>query len=448
FLALGGPGRRLGRGRPRPNPAQLAWQKAELGVVFHWDLHVFDGKRYHQAENRRTPPPDPAIFAPDRYDIDQWFEAVKGLGARFALLTACHETGFRLWQSEVNPFCLKAAPWRDGKADVVADFVAAAHRHGVAPGLYYGARWNARLGVRDFRVGERSPLSQEEYNRLVEAECRELATRYGELFEIWFDGGILTPEQGGPDVLPIFAEHQPRALFYHSDQRRDARWAGNENGEVPYPCWSTVDPERVRIGAHDPDALGHGDPDGSAWCPAMADAPLRSGGGRHEWFWEPGDEPAVLPLGRLLEMYERSVGRNATLILGLAPDPHGLVPEPDLGRCREFGAAVERLWGRPLATIRCARHRVDLDPPQPAVIDRIVLRERIEDGQRVKRYGLDGRRADDGIWIKLGEGSAIGNRRIHRIRPAWLDRVRLNHWTFDGGPAVIEEFSLYGRPVS
>ena len=27
---------------PLPNKQQLAWQKAELGVVFHYDLHMFD----------------------------------------------------------------------------------------------------------------------------------------------------------------------------------------------------------------------------------------------------------------------------------------------------------------------------------------------------------------------------------------------------------------------
>ena len=33
---------------PIPNKAQLAWQKAELGAVFHYDLHVFDNKKYRQ----------------------------------------------------------------------------------------------------------------------------------------------------------------------------------------------------------------------------------------------------------------------------------------------------------------------------------------------------------------------------------------------------------------
>lgn len=35
---------------PRPN--QLLWQQSGIGAVFHYDLHVFDGVRYSQPENR------------------------------------------------------------------------------------------------------------------------------------------------------------------------------------------------------------------------------------------------------------------------------------------------------------------------------------------------------------------------------------------------------------
>lgn len=49
--------------------------------------------------------------------------------------------------------------------------------------------------------------------------------------------------------------------------------------------------------------------------PAISDAPLRGYYGRHEWFWEPGDEAHGYPLHDLVEMYYKSVGRNSTLIL-------------------------------------------------------------------------------------------------------------------------------------
>ena len=55
---------------PVPNKRQLAWQEAELGVVFHYDLHVFDGKKYGQGSNRIDPVADYQIFNPKSLDTD------------------------------------------------------------------------------------------------------------------------------------------------------------------------------------------------------------------------------------------------------------------------------------------------------------------------------------------------------------------------------------------
>ena len=104
---------------PRPAPHQLKWHEAELGVVFHYDLHVFDGLVYGQGNNRINPIEDYNIFHPDQLDTDQWIQSAKAAGAKFAILTATHETGFGLWQSDVNPYCMKALKWRDGKGDIV-----------------------------------------------------------------------------------------------------------------------------------------------------------------------------------------------------------------------------------------------------------------------------------------------------------------------------------------
>lgn len=49
---------------PRPAPHQLKWHEAELGVVFHYDLHVFDGLVYGQGNNRINPIEDYNISIP------------------------------------------------------------------------------------------------------------------------------------------------------------------------------------------------------------------------------------------------------------------------------------------------------------------------------------------------------------------------------------------------
>ncbi len=432
------------RANPVPTPAQKAWHEAELGVVFHWDLHVFDGKRYVQSQNRINPITDPNLFNPTKYDIDQWFESVKGMGARFAILTSCHETGFRLWQSDANPYCMKAIDWRGGRGDIVKDFVEACHRHDVKPGIYFGARWNSHLDFFNFRPREGATMTQAEYNRLIEAEILELCTRYGEIFEIWFDGGILAPNEGGPDVLPIFEKHQPDCLFYHSNQRRDARWGGSESGTVPYPCWANWNHERYQTGNEPPDALqvlARGVEDGRSWCPAMSDAPLRGANGRHEWFWEPDDENAVYPLESLVRMYERSVGHNSTLIMGLTPDPDGLMPEVDTQRCIEWGQAIQQKYGSPLATTEFVGRAGRLDLPRPTKIDRVIIQERIGLGHRVHEYDLFGLVPGQG-WRQIGEGSAIGHKRIQIFDPVTVQALRLSVTRSVDTP-VITNFSAF-----
>ena len=60
-----------------PKPHQLKWHEAEMGAVFHYDLHVFDGIRYGQGNNRINPMEDYNIFNPTELNTDQWVLAAK-----------------------------------------------------------------------------------------------------------------------------------------------------------------------------------------------------------------------------------------------------------------------------------------------------------------------------------------------------------------------------------
>jgi arylsulfatase A-like enzyme/alpha-L-fucosidase len=435
---------------PRPTAAQLAWQDAELGVMFHFDPRIYNNGGNSLQAACGTPLKDPdayaARFNPTRLNTDQWIAAAKAMGARFAILVVKHETGFCLWQSDATPFSLKSVKWGGGKADILRDFIASCRKGGIKPGIFTEARWDLRLGVHDFKVSEKSPLTQPEYNRLVEREVEELCTRYGDLFEIWFDGGVRTPSQGGPDVLPIVQEHQPGILFYHSAQRADARWGGTESGTAGYPCWATTRrhtlwsgtptvQERLRL-------MQHGDPEGGDWCPAMADAPLRCENGRHDWIWQAGGEKAIATLRHLQEMFYGSVGRNSTLIIGLTPGPDGLVPEADLARCREFGDWLqETLGGAPLAEVAGQGRELRLEIPAAVKtpVTHIILHEDIRDGERVRKYVVEAEVA--GEWKPVAAGRCIGHKRIEKIEPCDARQYRLRVLQATAEPQ-IRAFSL------
>ena len=383
---------------PVPAPHQLKWHEAELGVVFHYDLHVFDNEKYNQTANRINPVEDYNMFNPTELDTDQWVRAAKQAGAKFAVITATHETGFAIYQSDVNPYSLKALKWRDGKGDIVGEFVNSCRKYGLMPGIYIGIRWNSLYGIHNFEAegdDEFAKNRQEWYKRYCERMTEELCSNYGDLFMIWFDGGADDPKGDGPDVEPIINRLQPECLFYHNVDRADFRWGGSESGTVGYPCWSTF-PTPFSHNKHIDQQvehltlLKHGDSEGKYWVPAMADTPLRGYNGRHEWFWEPGDEDAVYPLSNLVDMYYKSVGRNATLIIGLTPDPRGLMPDGDVKRLQELGNRIEELTGTPLATTKGVGKKMTLKLKGKQEVNQVILQEEISKGERIRKYKVEG----------------------------------------------------------
>jgi len=392
-------------GIPTPLPRQAAWQDFELGLVYHFDLDVYMPGGHHHERSRREKL-DPGLYKPSRLDTDQWLEAAEAMGARYAILTATHHQGFLQWQSDAYPFGLKQTKWGDGKADIVRDFVESCRKCGIAPGLYIGIRFNAYWQVYNYKVNGGKggdPEKHARYMRVCERMVEELCSRYGPLCEIWFDGGVITPQQGGPDVLPIVEKYQPNAVFYHSLDRAEHRWAGSESGTTGYPCFSTMPTVASQIRAHADQKkritlLKHGDPDGKVWCPAMADAPIRE----HDWLWVPDSEHKL-----------RAV-----------PDTNGLIPEPDFRRYAEFGREIRRRFERPLAQTEGRGTIVELALREPAEFNHVVIMENITRGERVRQYVVEALASGD-KWRKVCEGVSIGHKRIQQFDPVKSAKVRL-----------------------
>jgi alpha-L-fucosidase len=421
-------------GRPSlvlPTPQQVAWQDLDFGVLICTEPRVYngDGNYANAAKVRANPAAYAERFKPAKLDTDQWVATAKALGANHAVLLVKQDTGFCLWQSQANPYSLKSISWRDGKADILRDFVASCRKYGIAPGIFTEARWDKRLGVDGFKVGANSPVSQGEYDRLVERELEELCTGYGELCEVWYDAGA------GPysrKFAEIFAKHQPRGVFYsHLAPGSAYRWGGGpENGMVDYPCWSTID----RAGKASQKLLGTGDPDGKDWIPARADVPLRCEKGVHQWYWHPGGERGVASVEHLKNIYRGSVGRNAKLEIGFTPNPEGLMDATDVAVCKEFGAWLEKtVGGKPLAEASGKGAELTLEIPETVrtPVTHIVVQEDIAQGERVCGYVIEAEvalRQGSGqadAWKQVAAGSCIGHKRIERIAPCEARKYRL-----------------------
>ena len=390
-----------------PNKVQMAWADKEIGVLIHFEMPTFND---HDAV------PDVSEFNPSSLNTDQWMEAAQQLGAKYAVLVAKHGTGFCLWPTEAHEYSVKNSPWKDGKGDLVADFIASCKKYGIKPGFYYNTNWNSYLKAGRGFVAEDSPVSQKEYAAMVERQLRELWGNYGDIYEIWFDGGVLSPDKGGIHARDLLLELQPKAVTFQGPYgyAHNVRWVGNEVGTAPDPCWATADSTTNSDGVVVVEGL-HGRADAPFWCPGEADFTLRynrsyQGG----WFWHEGQDHMMFSVDQLMKKYETSVGRNTNMLLGITPDNRGLLPDADVARMTEFGNAIRAAYGNPTATTSGKGTEFVLKLKKATTVDRIILQENIKYGERVLAWHLEGTKAD-GSSVKLCEGSCIGHKRIARF---------------------------------
>ncbi len=417
-----------------PTPQHVEWAGCEIGVLIHCDIEVFQPDWEFIVNGKVMPPPEPRIFNPASLDTDQWIAAAKAAGAKYAVLTAKHVTGFTLFPDPEYDYSIMNTSYKGGKGDIVADFVGSCRKHGIKPGLYYSCEANARLGIHK-SSGNLPAYPSPAWDAFKELVTRQLSiiwSRYGELFEIWFDGGVL---EHGPDYVGLLRRYQPRAICFQGPHQHPSniRWVGNERGEAPYPCWSSTS-----LASHDFDGteesreLGVGSPDGRTWMPAETDVPVRY----MNWFWKPGGEYMVAPPEVMLGWYYASVGRNSNVLLGLVIDDRGLVPEPDVEALHAFGDAVRQRFASPIAETRGEGEVLVLSLPAPGEVNHLVLMEDIVKGHRVRAYVIEGLLPDD-LWVELARGSSIGHKRIDVFEPRTVKKVRFTATEHVGCPSIL-----------
>lgn len=421
-----------------PTAKQVEWANQEIGVLFHLDMPVFRPE-YEWAKFGTHP--DASVFNPTQLNTDQWLATAKKLGAKYAILVAKHSSGFSLWPTKAHNYNIKYSPWKNGKGDIVADFIKSCHKYGIKPGIYASTGANGYLHMSN-KLADDAPVTYEEYSKIVETQLTELWTNYGKLFEVWFDGGLLAMNKGGIDATSLLKKLQPDAIAFQGPYNYPnlIRWVGNEEGAAPYPCWATANSTTHSDGTVVVEGL-NGNPDARFWCPGESDFTLRwnssfEGG----WFWHAGDDSKIFTLKEMMKKYETSVGHNTNMLLGIVIDNRGLVPDADIKRITELGNAIKQEYGNPYKKISGTGNTLTLSFDKTVPIDRIVLQEDISKGERVLEYVVQGK--VNGQWITLASGTNIGHKHIDKFAPQQLQAIRLNITQAKSIPQ-IKNFAVY-----
>jgi alpha-L-fucosidase len=409
---------------PLPTPEQVIWQEAGVGLFFHWAPNVYQGT---EGDNRSTPRDQ---INPDHFQASQWVEAVKAANAGYMIFVAKHVGGYCTWQTATTDYSLKTSPWKQGQGDMLAELARACRDANVRLGVYLCPRDDTQGAADGGRMP--SPEKQVVYNETYRQQLREILTGYGPMFEMWFDGGNIVP------INDLIERYSPGIISFQGRRAGGSRWVGTEHGFAPYPCWNTIDwhpGETPKEGA--------GSPAGNTWCPAECDVSIL----RPNWFWSEGSDKRILSLDDLIEIYYMSVGHGVNLLLNATPDIHGEVPAAQMKRLREFGDEIRTRFANPLASTKGEGNQVALDLGRAKTIDHIVLREDIAAGERVRKFVVEGQRAN-GTWVHLTRGTQVGCRQIIPIAAITVQAVRLTVQD-KIAPVRIRELSVYhiNRPV-
>ena len=457
---------------PLPQPQQVEWQKMETYAFVHYGLNTFNDSEWGYGDA------DPKVFNPSRMDVEQWVRTFKQAGMKGVIVVAKHHDGFAMWPSPLTEYNITKSSYngpknKDGKVDVLAELRKACDKYGLKMGIYLSP-WDRN----------HAEYGRQAYVDYYHQQLTQLVTEYGPLFEEWLDGANGGDGYYGgarekrkidhrnyynyPKIHSIIQEHQPQAIIF-SDGGPGCRWVGNERGEAGATNWSFLRQNVVYPGYDKSKELTTGHPDGDSWVPAECDVSIRPG-----WFYHPEEDTKVKTPEQLADLYYKSVGHNATLLLNFPVDREGRVNAIDSANAVAFHQLIKQdlktdLLRKAKVTATSIRGKkfsaknltdgkwdtywstpdgmntgvVTFAFKKPTKVNRLLLQEYIPLGQRVKAFKVEA--MVDGKWqmVEAGEPTTtIGYKRILRFPTTEASALRISV-TDARGPLCLNTISAY-----
>ncbi|MBR1405801.1 MAG: alpha-L-fucosidase [Bacteroidales bacterium] len=450
-----------------PTDGQVAWQRQELIMFYHFGPATFSG--YDGEKATYSAAELVSHFQPSALDCDQWVKTAADNGFKEVILTAKHHDGFSLWDNPESTCDIAACPEPYNK-DILKLVSDACKKYGVHFGIY--------LSPWDKLAGSESAYEDQYINAI-----KSLAEgQYGTLTEFWLDGNHAGNLNFSNVNAAIQAKNPDVVIF--SNVGPGCRWVGNEDGNAGETNWSTFSPSAHGASQSSlPGAYGSylwsGDKGGSAWIPAECDFSIQDIGDNNGWFWGPDDGRKSAK--RLMEIYYQSVGRNSVFLMNVPPNRTGVIDAKEKEVLEAFKQMRDQVFGTDLAagakaTASSIRgkdeasfgpaHLLDGDYDTYFATDdgvktaditftldgsktfnRVQLQEYIPLGQRVERFEIQVRKG--GQWSDWGDGekTTIGHKRIILGSTVTADAVRLKITSALACP-VLNGFALYNDTVS
>ncbi|MDO5977394.1 alpha-L-fucosidase [Flavivirga spongiicola] len=457
-----------------PTPNQYEALKNEFTAFIHFGPNTFTREEWGNGME------DPKVFNLQNLDTDQWCKSIVEAGMTMVIITAKHHDGFVLWQSRYTEHGVMSSPFKDGKGDVVKELSESCKKYGLKLGVYlspadlyqienpkglYGnlSTYSDRViprpvEGRPFENKTTFTFNVDDYNEYFLNQLFELLTEYGPIHEVWFDGAH--PKRKGGQKYNYLAWKElisklaPEAVVFG---KQDVRWCGNESGATRDTEWNIIpyqtNPHEMNSFADITiEDVGSREQLYKAkflhYQQAETDTSIREG-----WFYRDDTDQKTRSTDDVYDIYERSVGGNATLLLNIPPNREGIFSPVDVKILKEVGERIKETYGTNLfkgarGSVKVLdedltsfelldgdKNEIIIETKEPITTNRITLQEAITThSERIEKHAVDAWINNE--WQEITTATNVGYKRILRFPEVTSGKFRVRILETRLSPAI------------
>ncbi len=355
-----------------PNDEQLWYMKQGTAAFCHFGPNTFNNVEW--GENYGTKTPKEIFKLTKKFNAEDLVKAVKEAGFSRLILTAKHHDGFCLWSSQYTDYDIAST---DYQGDILEEISDACTKYNLDMGCYLSP-WDIHedkygcFGDNNNKKNNNNTGTFTDYNKLYVAWINEICQakkadgsyKYGNnnpnrrsdrFVEWWMDGA-----QGSASniqtydwkaILGAIKNNNPHCQVFGTGKAVNGKngeedkklagtggihWIGNESGWASNETWAKINIGEDYETLPKSDGAYIGVSNGVQWSVPEVDTKMLAG-----WFWrDSAGDDTTKSESELADIYFRTVGRGATLLMNLSPNKNGEVGATQLNRFKELGKNI------------------------------------------------------------------------------------------------------------